>query len=107
MLCRLGGYHPFDPYGNATEAELQDNMKELKFDFDDEVCHQFFMLTVIAVVRLRIRNATENKNKPAFLKASCIMCIVYSNNSFYSNSLALLAFSRSIHALPGLGCRQQ
>ena len=39
MNCRLGGYHPFDPYGNATEAELQDNMKELKFDFDDEVCH--------------------------------------------------------------------
>lgn len=35
--CRLGGYHPFDPYGVATEAELQENMKQLKFDFDDEV----------------------------------------------------------------------
>lgn len=34
---RLGGYHPFDPYGTATEAELQDNMRELRFDFDDEV----------------------------------------------------------------------
>jgi hypothetical protein len=36
-LTRLGGYHPFDPYGVATEDELQDNVRKLKFDFDDEV----------------------------------------------------------------------
>ena len=35
-MCSMGGYHPFDPYGCASEAELQDNVKKLKYDFEDE-----------------------------------------------------------------------
>ena len=36
---RLGGYHPFDPYGTASEDELRRAVKRLDYSFDDPVWH--------------------------------------------------------------------
>ena len=35
-VASLGGYHPFDPFGTATEQELQDSVRALRYDFKDE-----------------------------------------------------------------------
>lgn len=35
IYVMLGGYHPFDPEGDAADAVLQQNIKDCKFDFDD------------------------------------------------------------------------
>lgn len=37
MFVILAGYHPFDIYGDATEAELLKRIEEVQYDFDDEV----------------------------------------------------------------------
>ena len=60
MFVILAGYHPFDMYGDAPEAELMKRIEAVKYDFDDDVwdeisCHgienlpcilQFFWLFV-------------------------------------------------------------
>ena len=33
----LSGFHPFDPQGDANEEKLQDNIRNLRFDFNDPV----------------------------------------------------------------------
>jgi len=44
MFVILAGYHPFDMYGDAPEAELMKRIEAIKYDFDDDVwddisCH--------------------------------------------------------------------
>lgn len=36
LFILIGGYHPFDPDGDATNAELDANVAKGEFDFDDQ-----------------------------------------------------------------------
>eukprot|EP00750_Incisomonas_marina_P000237 INCI10194.1.p1 GENE.INCI10194.1~~INCI10194.1.p1 ORF type:complete len:449 (-),score=68.36 INCI10194.1:215-1561(-) len=57
----VAGFHPFDPSGDATEKELEKNISEGKFDFDDpefdgisEACKDIIVRMLVVEPSLRI-----------------------------------------------------
>lgn len=72
LFVILAGYHPFDMYGDAPEAELMKRIERVEYDFDDEVWEEISQHAQDIIKQLLVKDPMKRMTTGDLLKTDWI-----------------------------------
>lgn len=93
MFILLAGYHPFDVYGDLTEAKLIQKMKKLDYEFDEDVWQHTSEDAKDIIRSLLKLNADERASCTSLLETEWMKGIALSDEIRTTETVNLRRFS--------------